>query len=272
MRSDPGDRRAHRMEIVFSAESGKLRRGLGRPCFRVARLVHLVRGQSAGLVLEVLAGEEPARRRAVRKDGQPVGRRHWQELDFRLALHEVVHGLDRLQPRPAVAFLDAERRLRLPSGIVADARVQHLAGAHRVLERAHVLLKRRQRVVMVQIKDLDAVGSQPLQARVDGAAHVAARGAARVDVAAGRIEALRGDDQAFALASDQLAENFLGTALVVLVGGVEEIDSRVAAGAVHRGRRALVRIAAERHRAEAQLRDLHAARAENPIFHRGKCT
>jgi hypothetical protein len=125
---------------------------------------------------------------------------------------------------------------------------------------------------VVQIENLDAVGPQALQARVDGAAHVTARGAARVHVAPRRVDALRRDDEAFALAADELAEDLLRASFVVLIGGVEEVDAGVAAGADHRRRRALVGIAAERHRAEAQLRHLHAARAENPIFHAGKST
>src|SRR5205814_448335 len=49
--------------------------------------------------------------------------------------------------------------------------------------------------------------------------------------------------------------------------GVEEVDAGVAACLVHRGRRRLVGIAAERHGAEAQFRDLDAGAAEQLVFH-----
>ena len=72
-----------------------------------------------------------------------------------------------------------------------------------------------------------------LQARLDRAHDVAARAAARIDVGAGRVEALGGDHEIVAVALGQPAEDLLGLALVVLVGAVEEVDAGVAHRLVH---------------------------------------
>ena len=119
----------------------------------------------------------------------------------------------------------------------------------------------------MQVQDFDAVGPQPLQAHFYRARDMAPRAAAGVDVAARGIEALGGDDQLVALAAHQLAEDLLGAALVVLVGGVEEVDPDIAAGAEHARRVRLVRIAAEGHGAEAELGHLHAGAAESAVVH-----
>src|SRR6185503_9565054 len=64
------------------------------------------------------------------------------------------------------------------------------------------------------------------------------------------------------------AEDLLGLALVVLVGGVEEVDAGVAHRLEHVRRRGLVGIAAEGHGAEAELGNLDAGTAEGFVFHR----
>ena len=84
---------------------------------------------------------------------------------------------------------------------------------------------------------------------------VAARGAARVDVGTGSgLKHLVVITRSSRWPFDQPAEDLLGLALVVLVGGVEEVDAGVAHRLVHRGRRGLVGVAAEGHGAEAELR------------------
>src|SRR5688500_18323347 len=92
-------------------------------------------------------------------------------------------------------------------------------------------------------------------------------GAARIDVAASRVEALGGDYQVVAPAADQPAEDLLRLAGVVLVGGVEEVDAGVARGAEHARRLGGVGVAAERHRAHAKLGNLYAAAAKRRHFH-----
>src|SRR5258708_38748550 len=97
----------------------------------------------------------------------------------------------------------------------------------------------------MEIQDLDAVGLQALQARLERAADVAARAAPRVDVAAGRVEALGGDHKGVAAAAHEPAENLLRAPLSLLVCGIEKGDAGVAAGLGHPPRGALVGIRAQ---------------------------
>ena len=128
------------------------------------------------------------------------------------------------------------------------------------------------RVVMVEEQDVDAVGAQPFQARLDCAAHMAAIRAARIDIFPGGVEAFGRDDQVVAVPADQLAEDLFGLAGVVLVGGIDEIDAGVTRGAVHARRLGGVGIAAERHRAEAELGNLDTGAAEREVVHVAKFT
>ena len=67
-----------------------------------------------------------------------------------------------------MAFLQVDRALCLPRRPVADGRVDHLAGAHHVLQRAHHLVDRCHRIEAVQEQHVDAVGLQAPEARLDG--------------------------------------------------------------------------------------------------------
>ena len=68
---------------------------------------------------------------------------------------------------------ELERVLRLPGRVVAEGGVEQLADAHQIFERAHRFLKRRERVRLVQVQDLDPIGAQALQARFDRTADMA---------------------------------------------------------------------------------------------------
>ena len=70
-----------------------------------------------------------------------------------------------------------------------------------------------------------------------------------------------------ALAAHEPAEELLGAALVVDVGRVDEVDAGVARGAPDLPGGRLVGVAAERHRAERDARDLDPGLAEEPHRH-----
>jgi hypothetical protein len=71
--------------------------------------------------------------------------------------------------RRPTAFVGDCLQLRDPSrGRVADAQVQHLPGAHQVVERAQEFVRRRRLVPRVQVQQLDAVGAELAQALLDG--------------------------------------------------------------------------------------------------------
>jgi hypothetical protein len=82
-----------------------------------------------------------------------------------------------------------------PAGVVRDARVAHLAGTHRVVERAEGLLERHRVVDGVHVPEVDVVGAELAQRVVEAAQQ---RAAGRVDLPAlvGAHDArLGGDDQ-----------------------------------------------------------------------------
>jgi hypothetical protein len=78
---------------------------------------------------------------------------------------------------------------------------------------------------------------------------------------------LGGEHELVALARDELAQDGLGLAPRIDVGGVEEVDAGVAAALVEGARRGLIGFAAEGHRAEAQLRHLNTRVPERAIVH-----
>jgi hypothetical protein len=73
---------------------------------------------------------------------------------------------------------------RVPARHVGQARVADLARADEVVERPHDLFDRGQPVPRVQQEEVDVVGAQPAQRRLDGADHVLAPVAALVEVPA----------------------------------------------------------------------------------------
>ena len=68
----------------------------------------------------------------------------------------------------------------LPAGEVGVAEVAHLAGADQVVERGERLLDRRARVGLVHLVEVDVVGAEPAQRRLDRADDVAPRAAGAV--------------------------------------------------------------------------------------------
>src|SRR5690606_4905593 len=132
----------------------------------------------------------------------------------------------------------------------------------------------------VDLIEVDAIGLQAPQARLDRADDPVARGAAAVGPAAHGEAELGGEDDLVAAAAiaEPPADHPLREAvLAVDVGGVEEVDA-LAEGAVHDLKRGLLVAAdlvheralvglAEGHRPEAERRDLEAGAAELAVFH-----
>ncbi len=146
--------------------------------------------------------------------------------------------------------------------------IAHLAALHQRVERAQRLLDRGLRVEAVQGVDVDVVGIQAAQAGFAGAEQMMARRADVVRVVAHAEGRLGRDDHLAAATGNRLAENFLGDAVRVNVGGVEHGDARVQANVdearrfVHVGfapRAEEIAPSAERRRAEAEYRDFEAA-------------
>ena len=140
----------------------------------------------------------------------------------------------------------------LPGGMVGQADVADLALPDEVVVRREGLLQRRVRVGVVGVVEVDVVGLQAAQARLDLTDDVAARQAAVVDVGPDDPVGLGGDHHLVAAAAEGAAEDLLGGFAVgggrgagpvedrhvaVHVGGVDEVDAEVDALRRRAGRR-----------------------------------
>ena len=109
-----------------------------------------------------------------------------------------------------------------------------LPSRHQIVERAQGLLDRRVRIGTVDLIEVDPVGAQPLQARLDGAGMIVApRCVARSALPIG-MPNLVASTTCLAALADRLAEERLGVAVAVDVGGVEQRHAEVER-AVHDG-------------------------------------
>ncbi len=180
---------------------------------------------------------------------------------------------------------DPERLHQAIGRVVGGADVDHLAGAHRVVERAQQLFFGRAQVLHVDLIQIDAVGAEALEAVVDGACDAHARGSGAVGPGRHAEASLGRDDHLLARAArgEPLAEDALGQAvLAVDIGGIDEVDAgreraiehteaflAVGADLVHE--RLGVGLA-EGHAAEAEHRDLRAGLTELTVAHAANST
>ena len=203
---------------------------------------------------------------------RPSVSRHREELTLDVAVGERVGPLQGDEGRPAAQLGERHRLRDHPRGRVRDADVQDLPGRHEIVERAHDLGDGRHPVPHVQPQEVDVVGAQPTQARLERLHEVLAVVAARIRVVAVRGErVLRRDDEAIARRLDEGADDRLALTVRVVAGGVDEVPARVderlehAAALVLRG--APAPGLAEGHRSERDLRDPETAPAEQCVAH-----
>jgi hypothetical protein len=122
----------------------------------------------------------------------------------------------------------------------------------------------------VDLVQVDPVGAQPPQRLLDLAHDPTARGAAAVGILAHRSPHLGREHDVIAPAARQcLADDDLGLALRVDVGGVDEVDPRVQRAMNDPDAFVVVLVApvAEHHRAEAQLADRDAGASQKAMLH-----
>jgi hypothetical protein len=130
-----------------------------------------------------------------------------------------------------------------------------LALADEVGERAERLLDVGVRGRAVDLVEVDPVGAEPAQRVLDGLDDPAPGAAAPVRVIAHRHEELGGEHDVVAATLEGLADDLLGLAGRVDVGGVDEVDAGVKGRVDDADRVLVVGVApgAEHHRAEAEL-------------------
>ncbi|XXU73150.1 hypothetical protein WMF41_41725 [Sorangium sp. So ce1151] len=186
-------------------------------------LLHV--GGAAPLAMAVLAGEQAAAERRPAHHAGAEGVGHREQLTLGRALDQAVLGLPGGDGRPAA-------QIRCPGGgddppgrEIGEARIHDLPGADEVVEAARDLVDGGHAVVHVDEIKVDAVGREAFQAALDrldhGLAGVAEPGQGRVRRGAEGV--LRGDDEVVAVPCDDLADQRLGLAELVALGGVDEV-------------------------------------------------
>ena len=130
--------------------------------------------------------------------------------------------------REAVPARRVLRRDHLLRRKVRAADVAHLALPHEIVERAQRLLDRRLLIWPVQLVEVDPVGAQPLQARLDRMHDVTPRRTAQLARIVHRQAELGCEHDLLALVTENASERLFRTAFVaVAVRGVDQVDAEV---------------------------------------------
>ena len=147
------------------------------------------------------------------------------------------------------------------------------------VERTHGFFDRRGGIETMDLIKIDMVELHALQARLDAVHDVEPRGAARIHAVAGLPEHLGGDDHAVARhlqVLERLPRHLFSDAVGVYIGRVDEVDPGVERAPDQALGIGLLQIAdmlpdavvaAEGHRAQAQLRYKQARPAQLVVTH-----
>ncbi len=206
------------------------------------------------LARQVLAGEHAARDRAVRHHAQAVVLAGRQDLDLGAAIEHVVVRLAHHRLRHAQFFAQAQGFGDAPAAEVRQPEAAQLAGADQVAQRPQRFFQVFLVVVAVQVQDVQEIRAQPRQALLHAADQPLARIVRLVRALAHHVADLAGQHPVVALPLQQLAHHLLGPAVVVDVGGVDEIQAVVARGSDDARGLVIGRLLAEHHGAQAQGR------------------
>ena len=195
------------------------------PLARAAVAAWLVR------VGEVLAGQCAALEDPPGRRGEVETRRHGEELALGGAVRERVGELHRDGTGPAALVRHGHGLGDDPRRRVRQGDVQHLPRGDEIVEPAQHLLDGRHAVPHVQPEQVDVVGPEPAEARLERLHEVLALVAARVRVVAAlRQRVLRRDDEPLTILADELADEPLAFAVRVVAGGIDEVSARLDKG------------------------------------------
>ena len=190
-----------------------------------------------------------------------------QNLDLHHTIKRVIVGLVHDRTIDAYPIAQIADFGDAPRAIVRNAEVADLPLPQEIAERAHGFGERRRVVLFVQVIDIDVIGTEPAQAFLGGLHHPFARQPAAVRPLAHRIGKLGRHHPVVALVADRPADDLLGLTGIVGVCRVDEVDALLARFRHDAARRRLVGRGAERHGADGERRNLHAASPEIPIVH-----
>ena len=114
----------------------------------------------------------------------------------------------------------------LPGRVVADANRPYLPGCHLIGQRVHEQVDAQERIRPVDLVEIDPRHAQAREAGVEGPCHLPSR------PARGIRRELGGDDDTALVTPNQRAQDALRFAASIDLGGVEEVDARLAADAI----------------------------------------
>ena len=109
---------------------------------------------------QVLAGEDAARDRRVRRDAKAIVVACRQDLHFGDPVEQVVIGLAHHRRRHSLRFALVDDFRDAPAAEIRHAEIADLAGADQAADRVDGLGQRRVGVVAVQVVDVDVVGAK----------------------------------------------------------------------------------------------------------------
>ena len=222
-------------------------------------------------VARVLPGKESPAEGAPDEDADPVVLGKGLELVLEAASHEAVVHLRGDELLQAQALLHVDGGGALPGKIIAEPDMADLALADQVIQRPQGLLQGRAGIPAVHLVQVDVVGLQPLEARLDPPHDVHPGGAAPVEVLAHRHADLGGQDDLLPHAFQRVAQQGLALPARIDVRRVDEIDSPVEGQAHHLRGGLLVQAAetipAELHRPESHLAHDQTCPSQCPVSH-----
>ncbi len=230
-------------------------------------------GRAGGrLGARVLAGQPATAERRPRQQAEPGGLCGRNDLPLDLANQQVVLRLQGHRPGQPTEIGDVDGLLQLPARVVGQADVEHLAGAHGVVEEAKGFLQWRQRIEGVHLVEIDRVDTEASERRVERGGEVPARQAEVVGAVAHWETPFCGKDDLLACRAplgQPAADDLLADSAAVHVGGVDQIAADFQVTVELCVRCVLVGLGAERHGAQRERRYDRAARAKIPVLHGG---
>jgi len=166
----------------------------------------------------------------------------------------------------------------LPSGQIGAADITHQALAHELVECLKGLFDRRDRIEAMDLVKIDVIRAQSVQTGVYRVEDVAAREPDGVGSLPGPAPYLRRNDELRARQSqitNRLPKQALGTTVRIDVCRIDEIDpgidglfdKRIDAGLIDVADLLPITIAREGHGPQADLGNVKASIAEDPVFH-----